>query len=79
MEFTRLSQVTGDLKYERLAMDLTKAIMAQPTKLPGLYPNTWTVDPFLPVESSKFKSKAFSHSLIFSSRNNRSYQYRWWW
>ncbi|KAG1298457.1 hypothetical protein G6F66_001703 [Rhizopus arrhizus] len=52
MEFTRLSQVTGDLKYERLAMDLTKAIMAQPTKLPGLYPNTWTVDPFLPVESS---------------------------
>lgn len=53
MEFTRLSQVTGDAKYEKLAMDLTKAILDQTPRLPGLYPSTWTVDPFKPIESSK--------------------------
>ncbi|RCI02895.1 maturation of Asn-linked oligosaccharides protein [Rhizopus stolonifer] len=52
MEFTRLSQVTGDAKYEKLAMDLTKAILDQTPRLPGLYPSTWTVDPFKPIESS---------------------------
>lgn len=53
MEFTRLSQVTGDPKYEKLAMDLVRAAIEQPTKIPGLFPNTWSVDPFEPVQSSK--------------------------
>ncbi|KAG0750042.1 hypothetical protein G6F57_007316 [Rhizopus arrhizus] len=52
MEFTRLSQVTGNPKYEKLAMDLTRAVLKQPTKIPGLYPTTWTVDPFEPIASS---------------------------
>ncbi|PHZ07703.1 seven-hairpin glycosidase [Rhizopus microsporus ATCC 52813] len=52
MEFTRLSQVTGDPKYEKLAMDLVRAAIEQPTKIPGLFPNTWSVDPFEPVQSS---------------------------
>ncbi|KAI9275413.1 glycoside hydrolase [Sporodiniella umbellata] len=52
MEFTRLSQVTGNPKYEQLAMELTYAALEQSTTLPGLYPNTWTVNPFKPVGSS---------------------------
>ncbi|KAI9486361.1 MAG: glycoside hydrolase [Benjaminiella poitrasii] len=52
MEFTRLSQVTGDPKYEKLANDLTNAAIKNPTRIPGLYPTSWTVEPFAPVNSS---------------------------
>ncbi|KAG1442910.1 hypothetical protein G6F56_010870 [Rhizopus delemar] len=52
MEFTRLSQVTGNPMYEQLVMDLTKVAIQKPTKIRGLYPTTWTVNPFEPVNSS---------------------------
>lgn len=65
MEFTRLSQVTGNPKYEKLAMDLTRAVLKQPTKIPGLYPTTWTVDPFEPIASSKEKGeKCTKHTKV---------------
>lgn len=53
MEFTRLSQVTGDPKYERLANNLVNAAIRHPTRMPGLFPTSWTVDPFAPVDASK--------------------------
>lgn len=53
MEFTRLSQITGDPKYEKLANDLTNAAIAHETRMPGLFPTSWTVKPFAPIESSK--------------------------
>lgn len=53
MEFTKLSQVTNDPKYESLVNDLTNAAIQQPTRIPGLFPTTWTVKPFAPVNSSK--------------------------
>lgn len=53
MEFTRLSQVTGNPKYEKLATDLINAAIEHNTRMPGLYPTTWTVKPFAPVETSK--------------------------
>lgn len=53
MEFTRLSQVTGDPKYERLATNLVNAAIRHPTRMPGLFPTSWTVDPFAPVDASK--------------------------
>jgi mannosyl-oligosaccharide alpha-1,2-mannosidase len=53
MEFTRLSQVTGNPKYEQLATDLINAAIQQPTRMPGLFPTSWTVKPFAPVNSSK--------------------------
>lgn len=53
MEFTKLSQVTNDPKYEQLVNDLTNAAIHQPTRIPGLFPTTWTVKPFAPVNSSK--------------------------
>ncbi|KAI9362749.1 glycoside hydrolase [Pilaira anomala] len=52
MEFTRLSQVTGDPKYEQLANDLVNAAIEHPTRMPGLFPTTWTVNPFAPVDAS---------------------------
>ncbi|KAI7907019.1 glycoside hydrolase [Cokeromyces recurvatus] len=52
MEFTRLSQVTGDPKYEKLTNDLTDVIIKNPTSMPGLYPAFWTVNPFAPINSS---------------------------
>ncbi|EPB86576.1 hypothetical protein HMPREF1544_06650 [Mucor circinelloides 1006PhL] len=52
MEFTRLSQVTGDYKYKALADDLTNAAIEQPTRMPGLFPTSWTVKPFAPVNTS---------------------------
>ncbi|GAA5811297.1 hypothetical protein MFLAVUS_004730 [Mucor flavus] len=52
MEFTRLSQVTGDPKYERLANNLVNAAIRHPTRMPGLFPTSWTVDPFAPVDAS---------------------------
>lgn len=53
MEFTRLSQVTGNSKYEKLATDLINAAVKHSTRIPGLFPTTWTVKPFAPVDSSK--------------------------
>lgn len=52
MEFTRLSQVTGNPKYEELANNLVDAIIQQPTRMPGLFPTSWTVKPFAPVNTS---------------------------
>lgn len=52
MEFTRLSQITGDPKYKALADDLTSATIEQPTRMPGLFPTSWTVRPFAPVNTS---------------------------
>lgn len=52
MEFTRLSQVTGDYKYKALADGLTNAAIEQPTRMPGLFPTSWTVEPFAPVNTS---------------------------
>ncbi|KAI8647364.1 glycoside hydrolase [Parasitella parasitica] len=52
MEFTRLSQVTGNPKYKALVDDLTIAAIEQPTRMPGLFPTSWTVKPFAPVNTS---------------------------
>ncbi|KAG2204758.1 hypothetical protein INT46_006151 [Mucor plumbeus] len=52
MEFTRLSQITGNPKYKALADDLISATIEQPTRMPGLFPTSWTVKPFAPVNTS---------------------------
>ncbi|KAI8973528.1 glycoside hydrolase [Mycotypha africana] len=52
LEFRKLSEVTGDPTYQKLADDLTNAVLNQPTRIPGLYPTSWTVQPFAPVNSS---------------------------
>lgn len=52
MEFTRLSQITGDPRYKALADDLTSAAIEQSTRMPGLFPTSWTVKPFAPVNTS---------------------------
>ncbi|KAI8378102.1 glycoside hydrolase [Choanephora cucurbitarum] len=52
MEFTRLSQVSGDPKYKQLVDDLADAIFEQPSAIPGLYPMDWTVSPFRANEKS---------------------------
>jgi mannosyl-oligosaccharide alpha-1,2-mannosidase len=52
MEFTRLSQITGNTKYKALADDLISATIEQPTRMPGLFPTSWTVKPFAPVNTS---------------------------
>lgn len=54
MEFTRLSQVTGDPKYEKLATDVINAAIKHSTRMPGLFPTSWTVKPFAPVDASRF-------------------------
>ncbi|KAI8076466.1 glycoside hydrolase [Gilbertella persicaria] len=52
MEFTRLSQVTGNPKYKTLADNLTKAAIRQPTRIPGLFPTSWNFKPFSPQSDS---------------------------
>ncbi|KAI8881506.1 glycoside hydrolase family 47 protein [Backusella circina FSU 941] len=52
MEFTRLSQVTGNPKYQELADNMINIAIQQPSSLPGLYPTSWTLDPFKPDSSS---------------------------
>lgn len=53
MEFTRLSQVTGNPKYQELADNMINLAIQQPSSLPGLYPTSWTLDPFKPDSSCK--------------------------
>ncbi|KAI7847141.1 glycoside hydrolase [Circinella umbellata] len=52
VEFTRLSQITGDLKYVNAANGIVDKAIAQPSRMPGLYPNDWTVDPFKPLDDA---------------------------
>ncbi|KAF7725369.1 hypothetical protein EC973_009636 [Apophysomyces ossiformis] len=52
LEFTRLSQVTNNPKYAQLSNDLIDRAISAPTKFPGLFPTSWTVNPFEPVNSS---------------------------
>lgn len=53
MEFTRLSQVTGDPKYEKLATDVINTVIKHATLMPGMFPSYWTVEPFAPINESK--------------------------
>ena len=53
VEFTRLSQITGDLKYVNAANGIVDKAITQPSRMPGLYPNDWKVNPFEPLNDSK--------------------------
>ncbi|KAI8139149.1 glycoside hydrolase [Fennellomyces sp. T-0311] len=52
LEFTRLSQITGDNKYAEAANSIVDRAIAQKSKIPGLYPNSWMLSPFKPLEES---------------------------
>ncbi|KAI9490284.1 glycoside hydrolase [Zychaea mexicana] len=52
MEFTRLSQITGDKKYAETANSVVDKVIAKPSRMPGLYPNSWKLDPFEPINDS---------------------------
>ncbi|KAG0164575.1 maturation of Asn-linked oligosaccharides protein [Apophysomyces sp. BC1034] len=52
LEFTRLSQITNNPKYAKFSNDLIDRAISVPTEFPGLFPTTWTVNPFEPVDSS---------------------------
>ncbi|KAI7894077.1 glycoside hydrolase [Mucor mucedo] len=80
MEFTRLSQVTGDPKYEKLATDVINAAIQHSTRMPGLFPTSWTVHPFAPVQAStitiagggdSFYEYLIKNYLLQTDRNER--------
>ncbi|KAI8388763.1 glycoside hydrolase [Radiomyces spectabilis] len=52
LEFTRLSQITGNATYAKYANDLVDRAISEPTVLPGLFPTSWTTDTFKPINSS---------------------------
>ncbi|KAG0091614.1 hypothetical protein BGZ93_008752 [Podila epicladia] len=45
LEFTRLSQLTGNLVYEQKALDVFRTLDKMTTELPGLYPSIVKEDP----------------------------------
>lgn len=63
MEFTKLSQVTGNPKYEKLGNDIINAAIKHETRMPGLFPTSWTVKPFAPVQSSKLLAAIYIHLI----------------
>ncbi|KAI9247467.1 glycoside hydrolase [Phascolomyces articulosus] len=52
VEFTRLSQLTGNMKYANVANAIVEKAIAQPSRMAGLYPNSWNVNPFKPLNAS---------------------------
>ncbi|ORZ02973.1 glycoside hydrolase [Syncephalastrum racemosum] len=52
LEFTRLSQVTGDPKYAKVANDLVDRAIRKPTEMPGLFPSSWDLATFEPQNAS---------------------------
>ncbi|KAG2198086.1 hypothetical protein INT47_011921 [Mucor saturninus] len=48
LELVRLSQLTGDPKYEIVGNSILEKISKVPSRIPGLYPMIWNLDPFMP-------------------------------
>ncbi|KAI9498280.1 glycoside hydrolase [Zychaea mexicana] len=51
LEMVRLSQLTGDERYAKIANDVVYAIDKVPTPFPGIYPIIWDLDTFTPSSS----------------------------
>ncbi|KAL0079599.1 glycoside hydrolase [Phycomyces blakesleeanus] len=52
LEFTRLSQISQDPTYSALSNDLIDQVIQEPTKIPGLFPTSWHINPFKPLNTS---------------------------
>ncbi|KAI8369276.1 glycoside hydrolase [Radiomyces spectabilis] len=52
LEFTRLSQLTGDSKYADLSNSLIDRAISVQSDIPGLYPIDWDIKTFTPLPSS---------------------------
>lgn len=48
LELVRLSQLTGNKKYENAGNSILEKISKVPSRFPGLYPMIWNLDPFIP-------------------------------
>ncbi|KAG1048075.1 hypothetical protein G6F43_009515 [Rhizopus delemar] len=48
LELVRLSQLTGNLKYERAGNHILEKISRVPSRVPGLYPMIWDLETFTP-------------------------------
>lgn len=55
LEFTRLSQITKDNTYAKLANKLVEDAISHPSVMPGLYPTHWDIsgDTMKPIKSSE--------------------------
>ncbi|RCH83920.1 hypothetical protein CU098_008294 [Rhizopus stolonifer] len=51
LELVRLSQVTGDDRYERAGNHIIEMISEVPSRMPGLYPMIWDLERFAPTNS----------------------------
>ncbi|KAI8352831.1 glycoside hydrolase [Choanephora cucurbitarum] len=51
LELVRLSQVTGDDRYERAGNGIIEAMSKVPSRFPGLYPMIWDLNTFTPTDS----------------------------
>lgn len=54
LEFTRLSQLLQDARYEDYANGVVSRALDEPTHVPGLYPTSWDVKTFRPINSSEY-------------------------
>lgn len=56
LEFTRLSQITKDNSYAKIANKLIENAISNPSVMPGLYPTHWDIsgETMKPIKSSEF-------------------------
>lgn len=54
LELVRLSQLTGNDKYQSAGNLILEKISKVPSHLPGLYPMIWELDTFIPKDSKRF-------------------------
>jgi mannosyl-oligosaccharide alpha-1,2-mannosidase len=51
LELVRLTQLTGDDRYETAGNHILERISEVPSRIPGLYPMIWNQDSFTPQNS----------------------------
>ena len=55
LELVRLTQLTGDDRYETAGNYILKKMSEVPSRIPGLYPMIWNHGSFTPKNSKNYK------------------------
>ena len=67
LELVRLSQLTGNLKYERAGNHILEKISRVPSRVPGLYPMIWDLETFTPRSSKTVFKKSKKLMILYES------------
>ncbi|KAF7726413.1 maturation of Asn-linked oligosaccharides protein [Apophysomyces ossiformis] len=68
LELVRLSQLTGEKGYEKIANWVIAKMAEIPTELPGLYSMIWDLDPFRPAVDKSPPTHSFSPPFTTAPR-----------